>query len=98
MVAFGEEVLPKAPGVLLGQSVYCDTELFLGRKMAVKGRLGHVGFGNDLVDAGGAKALLVKEAQGGFNDALPGIFFDFRHGMNTNKTDLSGESVLQFFV
>jgi hypothetical protein len=30
--------------------------------MAVKGRLGHVGFGNDLVDAGGAKSLLVKEA------------------------------------
>lgn len=37
--------------------------------MGVKRGLGHTGFGNDLVDAGGVVTLLVKEFGGGTQDA-----------------------------
>lgn len=41
-----------------------DTEFLLGREVAIKGRLGHIGLRNYLVDSGGAETPVDKKGAG----------------------------------
>jgi hypothetical protein len=75
--------LPKQPIALLQISHH---QIILRRKVAIKGRLRHLGLGNDQVHPDRPNSLLVEELRGGVENTIAGIrggsqvFFGARTG------------------